>query len=417
MNLFKSFLLAGAVLLLSFPAFAQGPGGLGGQSPRDRGPRGPQPEVLQELLDLSDEQMEALKPIFEETQSQMQALRDKDFESREARQEAGKAIFDAQREELAKILSEEQLEKLDALHEQRGPGANAGQRGKQGPRGKEGPNRGARFGDGNAELHEALKAYRTENVDPVLRAQRLKLETELSAEDKATIAALRAKRDAHFAALQEAKENGERPAPPTEEQRAERKADHETVQALVTKYGSDIDALLAEVKTQADKWEEDIKAIHEKYRPDDAPNKPGKGQAQGQNLGNRGPKGKGQGEMGAKLQQMRTQMHKTQFLMMDPNQTSTNSAMEESPFELEAYPNPASSMANISYSVQKAGKVTIVLRNKAGNVSRVLFDGYQDAGEHTLEVNTSGLQNGTYFYTITDASSRKPVTKQLIITQ
>jgi hypothetical protein len=404
MKTFKLFMLAAAVLLLSFPAFAQGPGGPEGDQ-RRRGPRGPEPEMLQELLDLSDEQMEALKPIFEDTRKQVEALRDQDFESREDRREAMQAIMEGQQEKVAKVLTEEQQEKMEALHKERGKRERAGQRGRQGQQ------RGQRGGQKNEDLHDALKAYRAENVEPVMRTQRAKLETELSAEDKETIATLRAKRAAHQATMEERKEKRERPGPPTEAQRTERKAHHETMKGLLTKYETEIDALLAEVKPQAEEWKEDMQAIHEEYRPEDAP----RGQRKGK--GKKGQDREGQSEMGKKRHQMKMNGQKAHFLLMDPNNASINNALEESPFEMEAYPNPARGVANISYTVQEAGKVTIVLRNKSGNVSKVLFDGYKEAGDHTLEVNTSDLQTGTYYYTITDNSSRKPVTKQLIITQ
>jgi cytochrome c556 len=257
MNVFKSFLALAVFSLLSSLIFAQPPGG-----PGERGPRGPHPEHLQETLDLSDEQMEALKPIFDDTRSELEALRDQEFESRKARRAAAQAIMEAQKEKMDGILTEGQMEKLDEMRPQWGPRSGPGKAGARSER----ANR-----QRNEALHQELKAYRETNVDPVLRKQRAQLAAELSAEDKATIAALREKRDGHRAQMKQAKEQGERPARPTEAQREAHKADRATIKALVEKYDSEIEALLAEVQPQAEQWQKDIKSIHEKYRPEDAP--------------------------------------------------------------------------------------------------------------------------------------------------
>ena len=116
MNYLKSMLIIGALLCISISTFAQGPGGRNGQQ---RGQRGPDIEQMQKALDLSEEQVVALKPIFADTKKQMDALREKEFESREARRAAMKAIMDGQKEKITAVLSPEQVVKMEELQEKR----------------------------------------------------------------------------------------------------------------------------------------------------------------------------------------------------------------------------------------------------------------------------------------------------------
>ena len=80
----KSVFLLGLSLLLTVSAFAQG------HRMQKRGPQGGPEKMLdhlQESLELSDAQVKSLEPVFEETKTKMEALRDQDFETREARME------------------------------------------------------------------------------------------------------------------------------------------------------------------------------------------------------------------------------------------------------------------------------------------------------------------------------------------
>lgn len=403
MNQLKSILLVAAILGIGSSIFAQRPGPQRGQ---ERGPQGPNLEMLQKALDLSEDQVTALKPIFENTRAEMEALRNQEFDDREDRRAAAKAIMEGQKEKVEAILSAEQIAKMAELKEKRQ---------ERGPRGPRGPKAN---GEKSKALHKALKAYHVENIQPVMLAQRTKLEAKLSTEDKATIAELRAKRAAHKAEIKEAKGEGQGPQKPSEAQRAERKADRETIKALVTKYDADIESLLAEVKPQAEQWKEDTKAIFEEYKPERTGEEEKIGKADGQNQrrggqgAQRGPKGK---ERGTKV--VPQGMKKGHFLMFDPNGSTAERSLEESPFELQAYPNPASGLTTINYTVEKDGQVQIMLNNKTGTMSRILLNTFQKAGTYNLEINTSDLQGGNYFYTINDASGSKPTTKQLIIKQ
>jgi hypothetical protein len=59
------------------------------------------------------------------------------------------------------------------------------------------------------------------------------------------------------------------------------------------------------------------------------------------------------------------------------------------------YPNPMQSHTQIRYSMPSAGYVSIRLYNATGSLVKTVYDGYQAAGEHTL--NLSNIASGIYF--------------------
>ncbi len=354
-----------------------------------RGPegrRGPRPmapnlEHLQTQLDLSDQQVADLKPLFDETKARLQTLREQSFETDEARREAAREILEEQKVGLENILTEEQLETLRSqrseVRDQKGKRTRAPRQ--------------------NDELRAAIDAYRTENMEPVLRAQRAKLEEVISESDKELIAELRAQRP----------EEGERPhrgERPTEEQKAERKANKEQIKGLLETYGTDIKDLMAEIEPQAEQWKEDMKAIHEQYKPADA-------------TGEDRPRRRGHKAEGDRTERMEDSfgfMRAAHFLLMDPAAQPVQ--MQKAEIVAKTYPNPAINATRITYELPAAGTARIELLDKAGNVQRVLFSGQQTSGSHELEVDLSQLQTGIYYYRITDARGNQ-VTEKLIVTK
>jgi hypothetical protein len=65
------------------------------------------------------------------------------------------------------------------------------------------------------------------------------------------------------------------------------------------------------------------------------------------------------------------------------------------------YPNPAVSTQRLDYDVKKDGNVKVELLDERGKALRTVFDGKQDKGSHSLDVNLADLNRGTYFYKIT----------------
>jgi hypothetical protein len=64
---------------------------------------------------------------------------------------------------------------------------------------------------------------------------------------------------------------------------------------------------------------------------------------------------------------------------------------------IELAPNPSNGMANLSYSISKAGIVKISIYDISGRLIRNLIDETRVAGNYTLDINSRNLSSGIYF--------------------
>lgn len=359
-----------------------------------RGPRGPQMDVekLKTELQLTDQQVQQIEELTAEQRTQMKQLRDTEFESPEARREAMKALQGDYRDGLADILTPEQQTKMKALQE--------GQRAKK-------QERAAQFKENRKLTRDEIKSYREENVIPVLQAQRAKLESKISAEDKALISELRAKHAQRPKRLEN---------PSIEEQKAakaqfeankeERQAHKEQIKALLKTYETDIDALYAEIEPQIEEWKSEMKEIAAENRPADAKKRQHKKDlAEGKKQGKGGQKAR-MGERGEKRDP--GLISKAAFLLLDPNAPATSTpTMQQAVTEIKVFPNPTFNQNTLSYTVKEAGHLRIELHNESGRLMEVLFEGNKDAGEYQLDVDMSKLRNGVYYYTVMDQKGKQ----------
>ncbi len=63
-------------------------------------------------------------------------------------------------------------------------------------------------------------------------------------------------------------------------------------------------------------------------------------------------------------------------------------------------PNPAGSSAEITFALPATGSVEMELYDAAGSLVRTILSEDRAAGEHSVRVDTRGLPNGLYFYTL-----------------
>ncbi len=81
---------------------------------------------------------------------------------------------------------------------------------------------------------------------------------------------------------------------------------------------------------------------------------------------------------------------------------------------LNVYPNPANNDATISYSLNKSGNVEIVITDIMGRTVKTMNQGNQVAGtSYNVNLSTSDLANGTYFYTLTVNGEKQ--TKKFVV--
>ncbi|QDA59168.1 T9SS type A sorting domain-containing protein [Hymenobacter jejuensis] len=253
---------------------------------------------------------------------------------------------------------------------------------------------------GNKPGRKEAAAYVRQNVLPVVRQQRLKLEEQLSAADKSQLATYRTQ-------LQQVRERGKalrqslRPAAAAantpraaltdaqkqqlQQLRTESRAAMLNVAQLAQKYDANISKLAQEVEPQKAKWTADLQAIAGKYAPaSDQPNQLAR-------------TGKGRHKNGAGRF-----FRPAVFLLMDPNAPQQSDRAERLGADSNVYPNPAVVTSQLEYSVKKAGPVTIDLLDSRGNTLRTVQQSQQqEKGPQTLSVNVGDLPSGTYYYKIT----------------
>ncbi len=260
----------------------------------------------------------------------------------------------------------------------------------------------------NPELRKELHTYMQKNVRPVLRAQRLKLEKEISAKDKQEIEKLRQQlqqtRQEGKALKEQLKAaRGENKTPLTDAQKAQVKAQHEKVKqvytaaaAIAERYKTQMQRIKVDLRDDRTKWDADIKAILAKYgvTPE------------------AGEKGKHKKRGGAYMQYNHL-LRPAQFILWDGSEKEVRKAgKSKKDKEVSVYPNPATNANTIAYSVAKQGNVKITLLDEKGTTLRTLLNENKAPGKYTLEVNLRDLPNATYYYKIETAAGSD--TKRLI---
>ena len=101
------------------------------------------------------------------------------------------------------------------------------------------------------------------------------------------------------------------------------------------------------------------------------------------------------------------------FVILD-----AETSIEKAPFlqglKAAAYPNPAESTSNITYSTEKQGKMSLELLSPDGKLISTQNLGHKAAGTYTTEINISGLAAGIYMYSVTHENGAR-YTQRLVI--
>ena len=91
---------------------------------------------------------------------------------------------------------------------------------------------------------------------------------------------------------------------------------------------------------------------------------------------------------------------------------ATSTSIEENgvpqAFEVyAAYPNPFTSSATVTYSLQHPEPVQFALYDALGRVVQTLDEGFKEAGTHEILISGDDLPTGTYYYRIHTSSTQK----------
>lgn len=213
-----------------------------------------------EALDLTPKQSQQVNAIKQDARKQLRALR---TAGENVDRKAAKAIREQSKQAVDAVLTTAQKAKLEEIKAERKAAWKAVDR--------EG-------------LRAALEAYRTENVEPVLRASRGKLDAFISAEDQAEIERLRAvfaerpgregRGDVAFKAKRASgrdKMTAKREA--AKSWRAEHAADVESLRQLTQKYATELERIEEILAPSRKTWAADIRTIKMKFLPEGAAGK------------------------------------------------------------------------------------------------------------------------------------------------
>lgn len=388
---------------------------------QERGHHGKQPSAEQVLakmtehLELTDAQQKQIAEILKEGEQNRKTIMQGNGE-REDKRAAMKKTMEQQKLAIENVLTDEQKAKAKEL--------------KQEQRAQMKENRAKHKEQRNA-LKTALSTYKQQNITPVMKTQRVKLEKKLSHSDKKEIAAIRAKLAENKAAMKAKKEafkkEGKNREDITEADKAafkqlgeERKAEMEKARTIVAKYDNEIKSLFEEIKPQAEQWKTDIKAIHDQYKPEDGEH------PKGMRKGHRGmPHHEGRmphDNQSKKMDrnervQKSKEMKAVHFLLLDPNAPDViiEDSKNLSSSSLSVFPNPAQTFNNVEFKITKAGEISLELHDQDGNLVKTIINEYREAGSYQERVNLGELLNGFVYVYVLKTASGEVLSEKVVI--
>jgi len=246
--------------------------------------------------------------------------------------------------------------------------------------------------------NKEVKEYIKNNILPVAVQYRNSFESELSSNERSTIDALRARKEALRANRKANRRDiqgveGVRSVP-TDEERKEMKAAHKegrliktAAYEIVDNHEDFFERMESELANEMKKWRSDIKGLIEKNRENSF--KEERRESRKGRHGMRRPHRVGR------------LLTPVAFVMMDPENPLFG---HENQLETQIFPNPAADSQTVSIDMKQAGKVTIELVDPTGKAQGILFSGNLEAGSQEVKVDLSGLDQQQYLYKISTPS-------------
>ncbi len=332
-------------------------------------------EFMKEHLDLTDDQAKKVEAIGLDFAKKMQALRKSSNNDKEKMHAEFEKLRDEKHEEIKSILDQDQIKKFDefkSLHTgMRGP--HGGKKGMHGP--------------GNMGI-----------CDPVLLEKRQAFDRELNKEEKAVISDFRSKLPEIMEEIHERwiDQKDECDGKPKGLMRAEMVKEFAPILDIAEKHKGELESI---GKDHFQKKKQTMK--DGECRGSHGQNGFGKGHGHKE-------KGKGHGRgHGMMNKEDIGKMFSIHFLLMDTDEAASVGQSHDR--ILEVMPNPSNSSNTLNYEVLSSGKVKIDVLNKDGFIVKTILDATKEAGEYSLNVNVSDLEQNLYFYRITDRAGTQSV--------
>lgn len=365
-------------------------------------------DEIKTALQLTPEQTTQLDQLQLATREKMTELHENKDLSREQMKLNREAIQAEAKVGLSEVLTSDQLKQLRELKQ------NERQQRKE-----------ACANVDKKGLREEIKAYKEQNILPVMKAQRAKLESNLSADEKNSLAEIRtqiredkrAKKSERQAVRSE--EGREQEAKPRGERGGKRHARpgrghgdrlmgwlkhnedaYNTVMAIADRHQIEIDELLAEVAPQKEQWRADQKAIKDRYAVEGC-TRPEKGE------GHRG------GANDEERMTKKAESESLRFLLMplEDKQERRDYAMAPS---LSVYPNPATNSTLVTLELEQAARLTLVLTNEKGYSVKTIPAEQYEVGKNSIEIDLNDVPNGTYTLVV-KGRGVKPSTAKVVV--
>jgi len=175
----------------------------------------------------------------------------------------------------------------------------------------------------------------------------------------------------------------------------------EEMQPFIERNQELINTTMEEMKPYRQQWKAERKAIHEKYRPEDAP-RPEDRKKEGKDC----DKDKGDKE---EKRAKRKERRVMKFLLWNgENPEEEMESMEESSFgafdvetSMDVFPNPAKDQTTVNFELNDAAQdVNVMVSDINGRVVRQVNLGKLNAGKHNTTIPVNDLTAGQYIYTL-----------------
>jgi hypothetical protein len=82
--------------------------------------------------------------------------------------------------------------------------------------------------------------------------------------------------------------------------------------------------------------------------------------------------------------------------------------------DLQVYPNPVTTVSNITFNVTEAGLVTLELLDVTGRCVKLLVDGSLGQGHHAIAFNAQHYSQGVYFLRLTSNGRQSQIKINII---